>query len=89
MRTLLGCAVLAAFMLSCAAPAQNEPKTRTGNKPTAEEESRMDCHYETPTGSHLQYKVCRTKVEKEDDREAAERLIRSAPPPRTENPNPQ
>jgi hypothetical protein len=87
MRTLLCCASLVALMLGCAAPAQTGPKTRTVDKLSAEEESKMDCHYETPTGSHLQYKVCRTKAEKDDDRDSAERLIRSAPPPRTENPH--
>ncbi len=87
MRTLLCCASLLAFMLSCAAPAQNGPNTRTVEKLSAEEEAEMDCHYETPTGSHLQYKVCRTKEEKDDDRDSAERLLRSAPPPRVETPN--
>ena len=62
MRSSLCCASLVALMLGCAAPAQNS-QTRTVDKLTAEEEAKMDCHYETPTGSHLEYKVCRTKEE--------------------------
>ncbi len=66
--------------------AQTAPKGKQV-KYVTEEGEELHCHYESPTGSHLTYKVCRTRADEEDSRATAERTLHSAPLPPVGLPN--
>lgn len=72
-----------AFVLAaCGAPAAQGPSANTaasGNGASSD----TDCHDETPTGSNLTRKVCRTPDQSQDERDAAIRYMKTNRP----NPN--
>jgi hypothetical protein len=72
-RTLLA-AVLVFAACGCGSTQGPKPNhAASGSGP----DSNLICTEETPTGSHLSHEVCRTPEQIEDERKAAEELMRT------------
>lgn len=73
---------VALFLAACAAPAAQGPGANTAASGSGAS-SDTDCHDETPTGSNLTRKICRTPDQSQDERDAAGRYMKTNRP----NPN--
>jgi len=75
-RTVLA---VACFLAACGAPAAQGTGVNTaasGNGASSD----TDCHDETPTGSNLTRKICRTPDQSKDERDAAGRYMKTNRP---------
>jgi len=82
-RTLFAAALLLA---SCGAPAAQGTGANTATSGSGAS-SDTDCHDETPTGSNLTRKVCRTPDQSKDERDAAGRYMKTNRPNASGAPN--
>ena len=77
------------LVVACAAPQETRGTTAqpgtTQPAPATSNEDEQECHEEVPTGSHVARTVCRSRSQKDRDRDQAEDFQRKAgfaPPPK-------
>jgi hypothetical protein len=69
--------VLGIALAACASNSGQGPTTNTPTASGDETSSNLVCREETPTGSSISRRVCRTPEQMEDDRRAAEEMLRN------------